>query len=104
MTDEELIAALESLHEDCLGHYQTSTFTAAAARIRELRLALAPFAFAACDADGWPDSEGFMLTLRPDDEDGLSSPNDDVPCLITARHLRLARATLAKGSSDATGE
>ena len=61
-----------------------------------LREALAPFAHAAFEADGYPDSEPFTLALRPDVED---FPDDDPPdpeSLITARQLRLARTALAQ--------
>jgi hypothetical protein len=63
--------------------------------IERLREALKPFAYAAFEADGYPDSEAFTLVLRPDDFEGLAGHKEhDKESLITARHLRRAQAAL----------
>lgn len=57
--------------------------------------ALEPFAYAAFEADHYPDSEAFTIVLRPDDEDGLCDGTQEPESLITARQLRAARTALA---------
>ena len=67
---------------------------AAEARAIAAEEALKPFAYAAFEADGYPDNEAFTIVLRPDnfevDEEG------EQESLITARQLRAARAALAQ--------
>jgi len=59
-----------------------------------LREALAPFAYAAFGADGYPDEEAFTLVLRPDAEEYDDGDLPERESLITARQLRLARHRL----------
>lgn len=61
-----------------------------------MREALEPFAHAAFEADGWPDSEAFTIVLRPDDFEGVSDGSEERQSLITARQLRAARNALAQ--------
>lgn len=58
--------------------------------------ALRPFAYAAFEADGYPDSEAFTLVLRDDDFDGLADGSEEKESLITARQIRTARAFIEK--------
>lgn len=67
---------------------------AAEARAIAAEEALKPFAYAAFEADDYPDNEAFTIALRPDNfEIGEEGEQES---LITARQLRAARAALAQ--------
>ena len=56
--------------------------------------ALKPFAYAAFEADGYPDNEAFTIVLRPDNFE--VDDQGEQESLITARQLRAARAALTQ--------